>query len=391
MKRTRTSSLCRAAVAVVVASCFLLRAPAFSQAISAPGSFSVSQPPLYSIVDLGTIGGPHPFGRVSIASLNKSGQIAGYFNDIKGTTHQLTSQAFTWKDGHTTLLPPLPGFLYCTASAQNDSGVVVGQSHNNIRDVKVGGRTVEEGGNACACAWEAGKPRRLKAQGAGNSGANAVNGQGDIAGQYTVITRKSYTEHACLWRHGGGFTDLGPAPALHGKKSSLGWAAMRINDQGQVLGEIIGSEEEKAGPTLVFWEKGYARLATMQDRHQMLQVKNAHGQVLRGAELVSEGKVIPLRWSGRPAQGLDLNDMGQVVGGVPAVKLNLPPSAQRTAYDDHAFLWEAGQMHDLNDQVSVVKGWILVEALNIDEQGRILVWASRPMDDRPILLVPVSK
>lgn len=170
---------------------------------------------------------------------------------------------------------------------------------------------------------------------------------------------------------------------------------MRINDQGQVLGEVIGSGEGQAGPVLVFWEKGHARVATAQDSHSMLQlmlqVKNAHGQMLRGAELVSEGKAVPLRWSGRAAHGWDLNDAGQVVGGMPAVKLNLSLRAQRSSFDDHAFLWEAGQMQDLNGMIPPTAGLVLNEALNIDNQGRILVWASRRMTDGPLLLVPVAQ
>lgn len=123
----------------------------------------------------------------------------------------------------------------------------------------------------------------------------------------------------------------------------------------------------------------------------MFQVKNGHGLMLRGAELVSQGKVVPLRWLGRMAHGLDLNDAGQVVGGMPTVKLNLPSSAQRPPYDDHAFLWEAGQMHDLNEVIPPTVGLILNEAMNIDNQGRILVWAGRRMADGPLLLVPTVK
>lgn len=167
LRQTRTHRLRRAAIGI--ATCFLLISPASAQIANSPPSSSAGTSSRYSIVNLSNIGGPHPHGRVSIASLNKSGQIAGYFNDIKGKTDQLTSQAFIWKNGNTTLLPPFTGFLYCSAFAQNDSGLVVGQSHNNFTDVKIGGKTVEEGGNTCACVWEHGRPRRLKMVGSGDS------------------------------------------------------------------------------------------------------------------------------------------------------------------------------------------------------------------------------
>ena len=347
--------------------------------------------PRYSLVNLTAIGGPHPYGRVSVASLNKSGQIAGYFNDINAKTSLLTSQAFVWKDGKTTLLPPPQGFAYSTAEAQNDAGLVVGQAHNDLTEVKVGGKMVQKGGDSCACVWESGVPRRLTTGRPGDSGATAINGQGDVVGDYIVHVGSRYTEHACLWKRGGGFLDLGPTPPSSGKKPSLGWGAVSINDQDQVLGQMAGGGEGQAGPTLVFWEKGRARLATAQDRRLFRQVRNGRGQVLRGDELLSQGVVIPLRWLGRSAQGLDLNDAGQVVGAMPAVKLKLPPQAQRSAYDYHAFLWQGGQMLDLNGLIPPSAGLVLETAMNIDDQGRILVWASRRMADGPLLLVPAGK
>ena len=171
---------------------------------------------------------------------------------------------------------------------------------------------------------------------------------------------------------------------LLARKLGTGWVATAINHQGQVWGRVVGGNEGQAGPTRVFWEKGRAWRATPQDERRLSEVTNRRGQVLRGSMLVSGGRATPLLWKGRAAHGSDLNDLGDVVGGMPAVKLKLSPWVQRSDFDDHAFLYRAGQMYDLNALVPLGAGEVLTEAVNIDDAGRILVWGR----NRPLLLLP---
>lgn len=372
----------RGRAALIAICCLLMSRTAFGQVVTAPTH--------YSIVNLSEIGSPLPYRTVSVASLNKNGQVVGHYNYIDQKTSELISRAFLWKDDKIILLPPLPGFSNCIAAAQNDSGLIVGMVSNNLREVKVGRKTVVRGGDACACLWENGRPRRLVTPRPGSSEAAAVNAQGDIVGGYTVLSAKGYIKRACLWKHGE-FQDLGPVPVSLAKKGLLSWTAKKINDQGQVLGEVIGENETQAGPTALFWEKGHAKIAAASDRHLMMKVTNQNGDTLRGSSLFSHGSGIQLLWQGQTAMGFDLNDAGQVVGAMLTVKRNLTPAAQRSPYDSHAFLWEAGQMYDLNGLITSLSGIVLESAMNIDNHGRILVWASRRMADGPLLLVPEPK
>ncbi len=330
-------------------------------------------PPHYKEVEFTTFLGQHRDEDIT-DSMNRRGQIAGRLEYIDQKTARLVDRAFLWRDGRVTWLSPPPGFLYSTALAQNESGLVVGQ---------VSGGPATSGKKA-ACEWVGGRPRLLPTRHPGDSIAEAVNARGDMVGSYRVSSSHSQSDHACLWKHGGGFLDLGPVSGLPMGRRGTGWFAKNINDHGQVWGYVVGAVTNQSGPTPVFWEKGRARPATPQDGRRIFEITNRWGQVLRGSTLVSGGRAIPLLWQGRAAHGSALNDSGDVVGGMPAVKLNLPPWAQRSDYDNHAFLYREGRMYDLNGLVVKRAGEVLTEAIGTDDAGRILVWGR----NRLILLFP---
>jgi len=377
-----------------VARCGAIAAALLTPFLLAATRGQSSLPPThYSLVDFSLLLGSHHDGSVSIASMNRSGQVAGYLEYADAKTTQGADRAFVWRDGRVTWLPPLPGFSHSAALAQNQEGVVVGkvrsdwrvgQVPSRWRMARVGGRSEDAGSGTRACEWVNGRPRLLGTGHSGNSVAMAINARGDVVGGYSTPSSHGHDDHACLWRYGGGFLDLGPVVGLPARERGTGWVATSINSQGEVWGRVTGANVGQAGPTRVFWKKGRARPATPQDEQRMAEVRNRRGQVLRGSELVSGGQATPLLWKGRAAFGSDLNDLGDVVGGMPAIKLNLGPFVQRSDYDSHAFLYRAGRMYDLNDLVSQGAGEVLTQAVNIDDAGRILVWGR----NRPLLLFP---
>ncbi len=90
-----------------------------------------------------------------------------------------------------------------------------------------------------------------------------------------------------------------------------------------------------------------------------------------GNELINLGTLPsngPGSEPGLSSYAYDINDQGQVVGNSWLVTANTSPN-DPTKY--HAFLWENGQMSDLNDLVTLPKGWILTRATAINEQGDI--------------------
>ncbi|MEA1888544.1 MAG: PKD domain-containing protein [Pseudomonadota bacterium] len=72
---------------------------------------------------------------------------------------------------------------------------------------------------------------------------------------------------------------------------------------------------------------------------------------------------------GLTSSAYDINDLNQVVGTSWLVTANTSLS-DPAKY--HAFLWENGQMSDLNDLVQLPAGWILTRATAINEYGDIV-------------------
>src|ERR1019366_5223230 len=74
----------------------------------------------------------------------------------------------------------------------------------------------------------------------------------------------------------------------------------------------------------------------------------------------------------------DLNNSGQVVGG------------SLTAADEvfHAFIFTEGKMFDLNEFIDAGSRWELIEAVAINDKGRILGVGSVQGEDHTFLLTP---
>lgn len=72
---------------------------------------------------------------------------------------------------------------------------------------------------------------------------------------------------------------------------------------------------------------------------------------------------------GLTSSAYDINDLNQVVGTSWLVTANTSLS-DPSKY--HAFLWENGQMNDLNELVQLPAGWILTSATAINEYGDIV-------------------
>jgi probable HAF family extracellular repeat protein len=71
------------------------------------------------------------------AAINNSGEIAGAGSfPVAGTPGDIFTQAFTYQNGHTTVLGLLPGEggIFTSASGINDSGVVAGSGDNAASD-----------------------------------------------------------------------------------------------------------------------------------------------------------------------------------------------------------------------------------------------------------------
>lgn len=123
--------------------------------------------------------------------------------------------------------------------------------------------------------------------------------------------------------------------------------AFAINDQGQITGQAYLPGNVGAHPFL------YAN-GTMKD----IDTRNS-----------------------TYSDGWGINKYGVVVGEM-TVKCN----CQFLTY--HAFVYTGGKMQDLNKLIPAHSGWVLTQALGINDSGQIVGWGIRKNQTRGFLLNP---
>ena len=243
------------------------------------------------------------------SSLNDRGQVAGVYHD----TARGAFRAFTFQNGKVHLLPALPhqgkGFSFSAARSLGLNGEVVGSSDNR------------------ACAWVGGRLLPLATpKGFGRSEAFGVNGRGPVVG--TGDTRAGFRvqSHALLWQNGH-VSDLGVLPGF--REST----ARAINAQGQVVG---WSSSTQSGPHrfqfryhAFVWQKG-----RMRDLGTVPRLENS--------------------------RAVALNDRDEIVG------------TSNSKREQHAVLWRGGKAYDLNALIPPGTGWILRDAVAINNRGWIV-------------------
>jgi probable HAF family extracellular repeat protein len=144
-------------------------------------------------IDIGTFGG----SQSEPAGVNDAGQVAGTADlPDDPTGHQFQAHAFLWERGHLTDLGTLPGGSFSHPYAINNKGQVVGFSDVN-------GRSLEDR----PVLWEHGRIEDLTklipsgTQWVGLDGAAGINDQGQIVGDGIVTNdepKGTYRSHAYL-------------------------------------------------------------------------------------------------------------------------------------------------------------------------------------------------
>lgn len=178
--------------------------------------------PLYSIIDLGTLG-----GSTSVAlGINNLGQVVGSADDVSGKR-----RAFLWQNGTMTDLGTLPGANYSEAWDINNLSVVCGGSSGS-------------GSAWTPFVWDNGVMTQLPhLSGAptGDTTAFALNDSAQIVG---VSLGTGGFERAVLWQNNT-IMDLGTL----GGPFSIAWD---INANGVIVGKATTASAERA----FRWESG---------------------------------------------------------------------------------------------------------------------------------------
>jgi probable HAF family extracellular repeat protein len=247
-----------------------------------------------------------------------------------------------WYDGSSTDLGTLGG-AGSRGQGLNDDGVVVGEAWTGAPDDV-----------AHAAVWDAGIPFDLGEAGRASAAAS-INSHGLIVG---FERDQLGLDHAMLWENGvGRRLDRFTTRFSH---------AVGINDAGQVLLTAFLTGADGA-PQTFLWESGRLTEVGALDGTGI----NSWGHVIgyRASELLDlQGlfwQVGSISWvsdaSSVRAEPLGINDSSQVVGWMWQM-----PGVER------AFLWENGEMVDLNNRIAADSGWQLFRATAINNSGQIV-------------------
>jgi probable HAF family extracellular repeat protein len=167
-----------------------INAIALFVALSIPVSLAAQEPPTkqqkYSLVDIGTFGGPSSsFVGVGAHSVTNSGTATGFaetptpdpFAPNCFVPDCFVVHTFLWQRSVLTDLGTLPGVTSGGPNDINDNGVVTGISENGSIDPTTGLPEYD------AVVWKNGQIINLGTFGGNWSYANALNNEGEVAGQ----------------------------------------------------------------------------------------------------------------------------------------------------------------------------------------------------------------
>jgi probable HAF family extracellular repeat protein len=315
-----------------------------------------SQTILYTVKDLGTLGGSY----VSVSGINNRGEVVGN-STTNGTS---VMHACVYSGGALIDLGTLGG-TNSYGYGINDNGQTVGAAYTAA-------------GQDDAFLWDTGTMSDLGSLGGNGSQARAINNAGQIAGSAWIAGNTEF--HAFL-RVGSTNTDLG---TLGGTRSEA-WA---INASGQVAGRASVSGISSWHAFL--YSGGVMNdLGTFGGSLSWAYGINNAGQVVGGAYVTSGVEHAFLYNSNMndltpsPAiisRAYGINNLGQVVGFVSSTNTGA----------QHAFVYSGGTMTDLNNVIDTNSGWTLDIAMGINDGGQIIgVGGFGTNASRAFLLTPV--
>ncbi|BAY41350.1 hypothetical protein NIES2111_57460 (plasmid) [Nostoc sp. NIES-2111] len=337
---------------------------------------------LYSVIDLGNFGAQQIF----VSGINNSGQVVGtlFFDDNDVSALAFRTAANSPINLATDILN-VPGSFASFGFDINDLGQVVGIVFPNGKGL-TGFRTA------------ANAPLNLATDNLGIENTNfadGINNLGQVVGRQILVEESRARSFRTKPNQLVDFTtdDLGSLGDIGVGATSTNTNVRRIND----LGQAVGSSENLEGETRAFRTAPNSRINPLTDDlgtlggsqseaadiNNLGQVvgssTNASGQ-LRAFRTAPNSRINPLTddlgtLGGTNSVGIAINNLGQVVG-----------YSETTSGDrSHAFLYDNGQMLDLNDLIPPIPGVTLDFAGGINDLGQIVASGS----NRAFLLTPI--
>jgi probable HAF family extracellular repeat protein len=349
----------------------------------------------YQAIDVGALS-PNA-NNVRGAAINDRGQISGRSEtgetQVVGDRTFTLNQGFIWEkgeiqalpltgmkmggetDGQTVTMPGAGGFV----QAMNNRGVVVGAADEVL------GKATDRG-----TYWQRNQARDYEFTIYDFGGIESyffdINRHNQIAGRNIYgpgSTADAPNRSKPIYWEDGVVQDL---PTLGGDTGTT----RGINDQGQLVGQIDSDGlNDKTMNTAVLWEKnaegGYEliNLGTFGAEQSIARDINESGQIIGWATtgsgttaedslfLIDNGVHTTLgNLGGKRGETADINEFGQIVG-----------YSQTVDGKDRAFLWDEGQMYDLNQLVGGKLDWhgyavTLTRATGINNAGDIVSYGT---------------
>jgi probable HAF family extracellular repeat protein len=317
----------------------------------------------YTLIDLGTFGGPSSYLDLPGVPITSDGTVLGQADtpvldkdwpNCFGCSDRFIQHAFAWHDGRLADLGALPGNNSSGIQELNGHGVGAGVSENGRTDPHTGGSA------AVAVIFKNGKVISLGTlPGGALSGAQDINGQGQVAGNSSTGTPDPFPDPNVFFMPGGteqrGFVwrdgvmrDLGTL----GGADTLEYAQ---NNLGQVIG--VSYTNNTVNPATGYptadpylWQNGHMTdLGTLGGAFGFANWINDQGAVVGQSDLAGDQNAQPFLW--RNGHMTELPTIGGGYGFANWISPQgdisgsyLAPPDQKTF---HGFLWHDGTMTDL--------------------------------------------
>ena len=200
---------------------------------------------------------------------------------------------------------------------------------------------------------------------------------------YTYLYSNNH-QHGFIWENGI-MRDIGaPVP------TGVDVYAFAINDSGQVVGA--------ANDHAYIWEnEHFTDLGALSGLpSSQAEDVNQYGQavgysadwnaLLQHPTLWKNGAIVDLGFLPGMTYGLanSISAQTQVVGKIAASYFAMDTLS-------HAFIWESGQIRDLNDMIGPNSGWIFRDAAAVNDSGVIVGWGYLANDRHSFMLTPLPE
>ena len=363
----------------------LISAMALLVALAITASLAAQEHPTnhkYNLIDMGTLGGPSSYifgfdGNVGNQFLNSKGMVGSWADTSTTDPYApncfnpdcFVSHTFRWQDGVRTDLGAIANSSATTAI--NEHGWLAGISQNGLIDPLTG---VPE---TVAIIWKDGEMINLGTLGGGyESNATSLNDRGEAAGFFFNLVSDPLfgTQFRTFYWKDGVMTDVG---TLGGPDSTPFSGNILINQRGQVAGasftnSIVNPVTGFPTTDPFFWTKagGMQDIGSLGGNMGVTYWLNNRGQVVGFSNVAGDLTAHPFLWD----KGVltDLGTLGGTDGA--AIWINEAGDAAgfaRTTGDViyHAVLWKDGKKRKPTDLGTVNGyGYSFAYALNIKRQ-----------------------